>query len=909
MADTFNKVGNYGVDANSVSFIKEQPVAIYCVGLRPNTPVNIFFDGVQVNAYCRAASLASSVTSPVLSDFALRSDLGGPATGFTTDSDGVFAAVFYIPPATFFTGDREIIVADIAAATNIASATTSAKIVFKSFNYDPETTDPSYVSTRPSDTQNNVLTNRGTGVSGSRDFIYNPMVIAFYVGPDDTFGVDGLYVTSVDLYFKSKSSTKGVIFDIRTLENGIPTQTVVPLSRVRLAPSSINVSDDGSLATKVTFSGPIYLRAGFEYGISIIPEGGSPDYAIWTAAVGEKDLATGQVISDNWGEGFIYTSTNGTSWVPVQGEFPKFKLYRAQFDSANNVVMTNKDYEFLRIANNIAAFDQGEWVYQDTANSTGTVSCNTGSNILIGSGTTFTTSLSVGNKIVVANATVADVVTVNSIANNTYLTLKEYPRVTANSTVTGNFKIAPVGRVEVYNPNMSEIILDDSNAANSTFKFTTNSNIYGVVTGAVATITGVQDKVVNRFYPVIPVVQPQATSIDFKMAGIKSDYSAYAEKRYDLAGQNYILDSEVVIASKSNEVVYNSGNKSFVANIALSSTSQYLSPVIDMQGATAYVVRNFINNTSYNEHTTQGQAATKYISKRVTLAEGLDSEDIRLMITAYRPANTDIEVYAKILNDADPDAFETKNWSKLDNRTPQTYSDVTNRKDLKEYEFTFTSSPASYPKPGVLAVNTTTTTVRGTGAEFAVQLVKGDVIKVFANSTSNVFNIVRVTNTNIVATGTITTNSATNVVTGIGTNFTSSSNGFVAGAKLYLANTNQVVGIINAISNTTSLTLTTNAFANATNTNSVTSNSFYTDSFITTDVPFTFTSNTAVYERVVLPNAAFKNPQNDGVVRYYAPSGAAYDSYRTFAIKIVLKSDSTYRVPRVHDMRVIALSV
>ena len=112
-----------------------------------------------------------------------------------------------------------------------------------------------------------------------------------------------------------------------------------------------------------------------------------------------------------------------------------------------------------------------------------------------------------------------------------------------------------------------------------------------------------------------------------------------------------------------------------------------------------------------------------------------------------------------------------------------------------------------------------------------------------------------------------------------------------------------MLGIVSSIANSTSLTLTANATAN------VSANSFYNDSFITLDSNPVTTSNVAVYERVTLTNSAFKNPQNSGVVRYYSPNGSAYDSYRSFAIKIVFKSSTSYITPEVDDMRVLALSV
>jgi hypothetical protein len=60
-----------------------------------------------------------------------------------------------------------------------------------------------------------------------------------------------------------------------------------------------------------------------------------------------------------------------------------------------------------------------------------------------------------------------------------------------------------------------------------------------------------------------------------------------------------------------------------------------------------------------------GPADAKYITRRVTLAEGFDSGDLRVYLTAYRPIDTGILVYAKYLSSSDPDAWEDKGWNLL----------------------------------------------------------------------------------------------------------------------------------------------------------------------------------------------------------------------------------------------------
>ena len=57
-----------------------------------------------------------------------------------------------------------------------------------------------------------------------------------------------------------------------------------------------------------------------------------------------------------------------------------------------------------------------------------------------------------------------------------------------------------------------------------------------------------------------------------------------------------------------------------------------------------------------------GPAAVRYITRRVTLADGFDSGDLRVYLTAYKPTGSDIRVYYKLLSTSDPDEFDNKNY-------------------------------------------------------------------------------------------------------------------------------------------------------------------------------------------------------------------------------------------------------
>jgi hypothetical protein len=61
-----------------------------------------------------------------------------------------------------------------------------------------------------------------------------------------------------------------------------------------------------------------------------------------------------------------------------------------------------------------------------------------------------------------------------------------------------------------------------------------------------------------------------------------------------------------------------------------------------------------------------GNALARYISRKVTLADGFDARDLKVFITANRFPNHDIQLYYKILSVEDPDQnFDNKYWTRM----------------------------------------------------------------------------------------------------------------------------------------------------------------------------------------------------------------------------------------------------
>jgi len=153
----------------------------------------------------------------------------------------------------------------------------------------------------------------------------------------------------------------------------------------------------------------------------------------------------------------------------------------------------------------------------------------------------------------------------------------------------------------------------------------------------------------------------------------------------------------VILASPSGD------NGKYYAQATFQTGDNAVSPILDGSRLSLIAIENSINNDSSNETGTfGGNALFRYISRRVTLIEGFDSNSIQVYITAYMPQNTSIKVYVKILNREDPDTFDAKSWIPL---VQTTSSNLYSNDPSVTYEYNFAKSASddtlSYTSNGV----------------------------------------------------------------------------------------------------------------------------------------------------------------------------------------------------------------
>ena len=151
----------------------------------------------------------------------------------------------------------------------------------------------------------------------------------------------GIYITKCDVFFKTKDANDvPVTMQVRTMQNGVPTQKILPFGEIILEAKDIKVSDTSLVATTFTFPSPIFLEGGNSYCVVLISA--SDSYTVWISRMGEEDVASVNkqdgnrvIVSQQPTLGSLFKSQNASTWDASQYEDLKFNLYRADFTSTS----------------------------------------------------------------------------------------------------------------------------------------------------------------------------------------------------------------------------------------------------------------------------------------------------------------------------------------------------------------------------------------------------------------------------------------------------------------------------------------------------------------------------------------------------------------------------------------------
>jgi len=678
-------VGEFVSDFRFQPYMASRDIKVYMSGLRPNQRHYFFFDGVDVNAHVMPGSITADSVGEV-------GRYGDKGASVTTDANGVIRAVFHLPAETFYVGDRVLEIADVSAYNSIDSASTSKGFVtYRAYNFSVEKTSLTTSTRSPNFDVNTTVTTRNVArrIRG-RD----PLAQTFFVKKGMGAGSNSVYLSNIDVYFRRKptqtgsgsddsSPLNGVSLQIREVVNGYPTNRILPFANVHKLPADVNTSEDASSATTFTFEAPVRLDVEKEYSIVVQPDASDPNYLIYTSKVGGIDLTPGatkgSAITQDWGDGVLFTSTNNSAWKSYQDEDIKFTIRRHNFNSSSGTVkLTNANYEFLTLSNVTGRFTPGELVYQLLSAPADTgITTVAGSKTITG-GQSLDTVYAAGDYIRIVNTstTKIQIHKIASITNATTAILETPPSFSG----TGTHMPVVAGELDLYDVqrNPYECHIAHSSATTSK-QFSVSTNLVGLDSTSTANVSAINDINLSYIQPMIMKANDSTSRTTLSGTFVPpSDTSTTYLKPMQFNDNNHFSEKGVVLYSKSNDPA---GVKTFSIDVAMSNGSNVTStPFIDIEASKLIAYQYKITNDS--------DTTAKYISKKIELAEDLDAEDFNLILSAYRPAGTDIKVYIKAQNQYDFDDFDRLSWTELEKfEGVGSYSTISNLRDYREFKY------------------------------------------------------------------------------------------------------------------------------------------------------------------------------------------------------------------------------
>lgn len=372
-------LGNKIVSADVVPFIRSRDVLFNAKNVKPTTRFYSYFDNVNVSAYVVPAryiklnnankfpeatetedsvvSFTGGATARVIAsrNGALHVQLltgtitvGNTITNgtlsstvssvvlpanLTSDERGTVAGVFTIPSTEtvrFRTGQRNFIVSDNPSGEKAVSNTFAETQYFAqgTLNNQQRTIlsvrQPTLVTRAVSDTR---VVQTVTQITPINQGGPDPLAQSFFV--DGRINPDGVFLESVDVFFKRKDLNIPVTVELRSMVNGYPSNSeVLVFSRTILQPEEISVSENASVATNVKFVSPVYVAPG-EYAIVLLSN--SAVHEVYTATIGATKIGSDEKVSSQPYIGSLFKSQNASTWTATQEEDLAFVLYKCEF--------------------------------------------------------------------------------------------------------------------------------------------------------------------------------------------------------------------------------------------------------------------------------------------------------------------------------------------------------------------------------------------------------------------------------------------------------------------------------------------------------------------------------------------------------------------------------------------------
>ena len=656
-------VGDRVISIAFTPFIRSRSITFNGTRFKPNTRVYAYFDSDDISTYITPNG----------------GSLGG---NLITDANGAISGTFAIPDPKVSSNPRwrtgqRVFRLTSSAANDLTSAPDTAGNSEYIARGIIETVQNTIISTRTAGiefratNETESVTQTSTTRGAARQVGYHdPLAQTFMVDDDG-----GVFLTSVDIFFSSKDANVPVTLQIRDTVNGYPGQHILPFSETTLNPSAVTTTTDGSTATTFTFESPVYVQENTEYSFVLMAN--TTDYNVYVARLGETALGSDRTISQQPYAGVFFKSQNGVTWSADQNEDIKFKIKRAEFENVTGTVtLTNDTLEGRTLKTNPLRTTSGSkeiTVYHP----------NHGMNGL------------------------SNNVTISGVSSGSYNGI-------AHSDINGTY-------TSIKNITLDSYVITSGSSSNATST--------GDVGGAAVIATQ------NRKFDLINLSGIQTinlpgtninhyirTTTGKSIHGSESEFTlvANSNKIAVVNDDNIYFTAPQMVASEINETNEMSGQKSLWNILEMSTTNTKVSPVLDTQRMSAFVISNRLNQpTSGNTpdykadtESTGTSTAAVYLTKSITLENSSTSLDVRLASNVR--SSSSVKLYFRVLGAEQDEKLEELAWTPFntDGSEDTTVTPAENDITFKEYQYsvaglknftsfqikiTMTGSISSYP--------------------------------------------------------------------------------------------------------------------------------------------------------------------------------------------------------------------
>ena len=624
---------------------------------------------------------------------------------FSTNEAGAFYGVFNIPKNTFHTGERVLRI-DNSTGGNQSSATTYAEATYYAQGLQTTAQELNFGASPAGAKGTFYKSYERKQVDVYTNFYrWDPVAQTFMIDGDNY--PNGIFLNNLKLFFRTKPTENSPItLSIVGTLNGYPNGQTLDQSIVTLTPDQVNVSEtpqflDSSTYTQFTFNAPVYIQPNVLY--AFILKSNSKDYILWTASNGDTALSSSvknlpsdanpsSITKINGAPyvGGLFISQNSQTWTADQNQSLMFVLDQCIFNTAVTPTvqfvipkklpqrtLVNQAVDYYLNANNISSTTDSisnDNIYVDAFNVTTTDFTPTTTGIAYN----YNATLSSGSSAGTFNITPGKYGT--SSAENLYLNDGNGERVLfANSSTT----FSVFAQLSSSDSSVSPIISDAGLTAYSISWNINNCELSNSLITLTSAGTGYSNNTSGN--TTVSISAPTGSGGTQAYAAANISGGVIQSIYITTPGSGYITTPTITIGD---------------ANTTPGS------------GATA----NIAGETSKSG----GPALAKYITKKVVLDAGFDSGDLNVYITAYRPVNTDINVYYKILNRNDTQKFDDGSWQLMTKTRSSDSSYSLTRVDLKE--FTFAPGDLGVEQ-GYVSYTSTTGQTYTTFSQFALKIV------------------------------------------------------------------------------------------------------------------------------------------------------------------------------------------